>query len=117
MYIYNSLWAGFLSLGRSKGGGAITLFPFIFLDEILLRYDKVERNKIVRNHEKIHFWQQLEMLIIPFYIVYAINYIINRFRFKVERDAYVNIIFEKEAYIHEANPDYLKRRKIFGWLR
>jgi hypothetical protein len=46
--------------------------------------------------------EQIELLIIPFYIIYLIEAI-----FK----GYKNISFEKEAYRKEQDFDYLKRRK------
>jgi hypothetical protein len=48
------------------------------------------------------FMEQIELLIIPFYIIYLIEAI-----FK----GYKNISFEKEAYRKEQDFDYLKRRK------
>lgn len=60
------------------------------------------------NHEKIHSKQQLELLIIPFYIIYLIEAI-----FK----GYYCISFEKEAYANQDNLDYLKTRKWYSMWR
>lgn len=68
------------------------------------------------NHEKIHLRQQLELLIFPFYILYFFNYFINLFRYQNHDRAYRNIIFEKEAYDHETDPDYLKNGHWYGWI-
>lgn len=89
----------------------MTLFPFILLKDRGLASDKV-----IMNHEMIHLWQQTEMLVIPFYTIYLLHYFWNLCIYRDHDQAYRNIIFEREAYLHEADPDYLKRRKFWGWL-
>ena len=91
--------------------GALALFPFIFIKSTL----DENRKKILINHERIHLRQQLEMLILPFYIIYLVNYLINLIRFKNHDLAYRNIIFEKEAFKHERDLEYLKHRKTWAW--
>jgi hypothetical protein len=83
------------------GYKAITIFPFVF-------YKGSKPTLKTINHENIHGKQQIELLIIPFYIIYLIEAI-----FK----GYKNISFEKEAYRKEQDFDYLKRRKIFAMWR
>ena len=85
-----------------KGYKAMCLWPFIFVR------NEVNFNDIDLNHEKIHWRQQIELLVIPFYIIYLIEWI-----FK----GYKNISFEKEAYSNEDNLDYLKERKCFAQWR
>jgi hypothetical protein len=88
----------------------ITLAPFgIYLKE---RY--LKRKKTI-NHEKIHWCQQLEMLIIPFYIWYIGEWIIRIFT--NPRSAYKSLSFEREANANEDNMDYLKNRKPYVWLK
>lgn len=89
----------------------MAIFPFILLKSEHLRADKV-----IINHEKIHLRQQLELLILPFYIFYLIHYLINLIRFKQHDIAYRNIVFEKEAYDNDGNLNYLKR-SWYGWLK
>ena len=85
-----------------KGWKAITLWPFIFVRK------GVKFNDIDLNHEKIHLVQQIELLVIPFYIIYLIEWIFKGYR---------QICFEKEAYSNENNLDYLKTRKHYNyWL-
>ena len=93
MIIYNNLIP-------FKGWKAITLWPFIFV-----RKD-VKFNDIDLNHEKIHLAQQIELLVIPFYIIYLIEWIFKGYR---------QICFEKEAYNNENNLDYLKTRKHYNY--
>lgn len=92
----------------------ITIFPFIFLSSSRKNKD----NSILINHERIHIVQQLELLIVPFFILYFLNYIINLFKYRFNhRKAYYYIMFEQEAYNNEDNLDYLKNRKPFNYLR
>lgn len=90
----------------------ITIFPFIFIR------DKERLNdKRLINHEKIHIRQQAELLVILFYIVYVINYIVLRFKYKEHRLSYRNIVFEREAFTNDRNLDYLKTRKLFAFIK
>lgn len=87
----------------------LTLFPFI-----LIKTKELRKDGIFMNHEQIHLRQQLELLIILFYVFYLLNYIFNRFRYKDHDMAYRNICFERESYTHEKNLQYLKTRKLFS---
>ena len=67
------------------------------------------------NHESIHTAQMKEMLYVFFYIAYLIEWLV---RFIINpRTAYYNISFEREAYQHEKDMDYLKTRKHFAQWR
>ena len=95
-----------------KGYSAITLFPFVILKtEILMR------NPTLLNHEKIHLRQQLELLILPFYVVYTFEFVIKYARYKHWHTAYRSISFEKEAYQHENDLKYLKNRSFWNFIR
>jgi hypothetical protein len=89
----------------------LTFFPFIIIKD---GYDK--SNKILINHEKIHIRQQLELLILPFYIWYFSDFLIKMIRYKDKNKAYKNIIFEREAYANEKDLDYLKSRSFWDFL-
>jgi hypothetical protein len=95
-----------------KGYRGLTLFPFI-----IVRNPMDKKNIVLINHEKIHIQQQLELLVLPFYIWYLGHFFINLFKYKNKQKAYLNIIFEKEAYQNEHNLNYLKTRKIWGFMR
>lgn len=90
---------------------AMALFPFI-----LLRNKAQKSDFVLLNHEKIHLKQQLELLIIPFYFLYGINYLINLLKYKNHYKAYFNIAFEREAYYFEKDPIYLSKRKWYNWI-
>ncbi len=52
-----------------KGFSGITVYPFIFARENYLR-----THKTFVNHEKIHLRQQIELLILPFFIWYVLEF-------------------------------------------
>ena len=93
--------------------GGITLYPFIFIKKGI----NGNKLKVLINHEKIHLRQQLELLIIPFYIIYLLNYLYLLAVHQEHKQAYRGIIFEKEAFNYENDFNYLKRRKFFGFLK
>ena len=88
---------------------AITLFPFIFI--------KDEGDEVLIRHETIHIKQQLELLIVGFYVWYAIDYLIKLIKTRKPKWAYRNIIFEKEAYDNQNDRDYLSKRTLWRFLR
>jgi hypothetical protein len=92
--------------GFFLGGGmnirGLAFWPFIFIASNTIIDD------VLINHERIHLRQQIEMLILPFYIWYLIAYY---------RKGYMNVSFEKEAYANETDLTYLKKRRIFAFLR
>lgn len=91
---------------------AIAIFPFIFLKDKNLR-----QNKRLINHEKIHLRQQIELLVIPFYLWYLIEFLVRLIQYKNAKEAYFNISFEREAYENDENLDFLKNRKVFNFLQ
>ncbi len=90
---------------------AMAIYPFILLKNIDQKKDEV-----LINHEKIHLNQQLELFIFPFYFLYLVNYLFNLLKYKNHYQAYYNISFEKEAYCHEKELDYLQNRKWYNWI-
>ena len=90
---------------------AISLFPFIILKK------KHESNKRLINHESIHFQQALELGVLPFYLIYVIEYLIKIIIYKDIDKAYFNISFEKEAYNNDDNLNYLTNRKRYNWIK
>lgn len=91
---------------------AMTVFPFV-----LLKNDFDRENKILINHERIHYRQQKELLILPFYIWYFFDFMIKLSRYKDKNMAYMNVVFEKEAYDNENELNYLKSRTFWGFLK
>lgn len=104
-------WSNIIKIKKHPFGGnylAINLFEFIFT---LRDLDKVELN-----HELIHSAQQKELLYLPFFIWYGIEWVILYLKYKNWTKAYYHIRFEREAYHHEHHLDYLKRRKHFNYI-
>ncbi|PRZ25216.1 hypothetical protein [Flavobacterium granuli] len=95
-----------------KGFRGLTAFPFVFL-----KYSQDKENLIFINHEKIHLRQQLEMLVIPFFIWYFLEYFIRLLQFRNRDLAYRNISFEREAYAHELELGYLEKRSFFRFVK
>jgi hypothetical protein len=95
---------------NNKNVLAMALWPFVIYKD-----KKTSENSVIQNHEKIHHRQQIELLIIPFYIWYFIEYWVGMFKFKFKHEiAYRNISFEMEAYDQERNMNYLKSRPYFS---
>lgn len=64
-------------------------------------------------HEQIHTRQMLELGVLPFYVLYVAEWLV---RLPMRGDAYRSISFEREAYAHEHDADYLRRRHHYAWL-
>jgi hypothetical protein len=120
---------------------AITFAPIgIFIK------DKWFDDPVIRNHESIHWYQQLEVysiavtialitqvvllffdtfawwlilfLVFPF-IFYYIWYFIEWVikRITPPKGDYIDLSMEREAYKYEEDLDYLKKRKHFAWIK
>ena len=94
-----------------RGFRGLTFFPFVFL---MNKEDVLD--KVFVNHEKIHLRQQLELLVLPFYVWYVMEFLIRWIMTKDKNVAYRNISFEKEAYTNEKDLNYLKSRSFWNFL-
>lgn len=90
----------------------MALYPFI-----LVRNREDLTNPVLINHERIHLRQQLELLVIPFYLWYLINYTVNLYKYRNHYQAYLHISFEREAYWHESDLAYLTKRKPWSFWK
>ena len=95
-----------------RGFRGLTLFPFVFMTN---KEDKLDI--IFINHEKIHIRQQVELLLLPFYILYFMEFLVRWIQYKDKFIAYKNISFEREAYANEKNLNYLKQRSFWKFLK
>jgi len=75
----------------------MAFWPFVF----------VRRKEAVYtiNHEVVHCKQQLELLIVPFYLLYVIFHFVY---------GYWDNPFEVEGWAHREKPD---TRKPYGWIK
>jgi len=94
-----------------RGFRGLTFFPFVFL---MNKEDVLD--KVFVNHEKIHLRQQLELLVLLFYVWYVMEFLIRWIITKDKNVAYRNISFEKEAYTKEKDLNYLKSRSFWKFL-
>lgn len=88
----------------------MAIFPFVFL-----KHSEHSLDRQIMNHEFIHLRQQLELLIVPFYILYLLNYLVNLLYYRNHFLAYKNIVFEREAYENDTDSAYLAKRKFASW--
>ncbi len=102
---------GFIILLNKLPVSGMCIFPFLL-------FKKVDWpvGEILINHERIHLKQQLELLILPFYIWYIVEYFVWRIKGLKHVQAYLEISFEKEAYSNQGNLEYLKKRKSWNFL-
>ncbi len=95
-----------------KGFRGIALFPFV-----LVKQHTDKENLVFVNHERIHLRQQLELLLIPFFVWYSIEFLVRLIQYKNRDLAYRNISFEREAYAKEKDLGYLKQRSLWSFLK
>lgn len=100
-----------------QGFSAIAIFPFIFVDTKSFKWSVGKYRRYLMNHERIHLRQQLEMLILFFYIWYVVEYLIKLVHYKDRKLAYENLSFEREAYSNEEDINYLFNRDRYSWIK
>ena len=89
----------------------LPLWPFIIVKE-----SEYKEDAVLINHERIHLKQQRELLVLPFYLWYLLEWIVRTFLYLNTYRAYQNISFEREAYAHEKDLGYPQRRKPYSFL-
>lgn len=107
--LVSKFWTKFFSIGKAD---AITIFPFIFLRKTNLKFDNT-----LLNHERIHIVQAFELLVVPFYVWYLLEFFIRYIVYRNFDKAYRNISFEREAYSKQADNYYLKNRKVWSFWK
>lgn len=115
---------------------AMTIWPFMFIRKKAVQCGLF--NETDERHEEIHGEQQKEMLCIGtliaavmvvtncgwwsfialplFFYWYGIEYVIKLCYYRNSKTAYKNVSFEREAYDHQREIDYLYIRKPFEWI-
>ncbi len=109
MIIVNRFIVKFVTFGFA---GAFAFWPFVFVYNA-----HCKTNPTLLNHEKIHLRQQLELLVIPFYIWYFTEYLIRLVYYRNRYKAYRTICFEQEAYDNDQNLEYLRNRKMYAFFK
>ncbi len=82
--------------------GVLFVHPGVYLSQELI------------NHERIHTRQMIELAVLPFYVIYVTEWVVRLF---MRGNAYRNISFEREAYAHQRDLNYLQHRRPYAWLR
>ena len=90
-----------------KGFNSINLFGVLFVR------GEGETSARTLRHEGIHTKQMKELLYIPFYLLYVMEWIVRLF---MKGNAYRNISFEREAYRNQHWDGYLLKRKRYAWI-
>ena len=93
------------------GFKAMNLFGVLFVRKGAILGEKV------LNHELIHTAQMKELLYVFFYLWYVVDWLVKLVIYRNFRDAYVNVVFEREAYANDEDENYLKDRKRFAFIR
>ena len=98
-----------------KGFSAITLWPFVFVRKDCEQHLKESKQwDTMLRHEQIHLEQQREMLIIPFFLWYIVEWLLRKLF--GNGNAYRNICFEREAYRNDDVLFYIEHRDPFNWV-
>ncbi len=92
---------------------AMALWPFVIVNTSL-KQQGISAELL--RHEKIHLRQQLELLILPFYIWYVAEWLLRWCICKDASRAYRMICFEREAYTNDKRANYLKARRLWSFL-
>jgi len=94
-----------------KGYKAMCIGNLCFVRKNAVMYDYNIR------HEMIHSLQWKECLYIFFLPIYILSFVWQFLKRWKWNDAYRNVCFEREAYAHAHEADYLEKRKPFAWLK
>lgn len=87
----------------------LSFFVFIWITR-----EANDQTQLIR-HEKIHFWQQVEMLFIFHWLFYAFFYLVGRMNGQCHYIAYRYNPFEIEAFDNDPDTGYLQKRRPLAW--
>jgi len=102
----NSRIPGWVSKFTPIDAYAISFFIFVFA--------KGELSSLTKRHETIHFQQQLELLFVGQWLLYAYYFVRNYMKLKDGKMSYYLNPFELEAFVGAPNINYLKTRKRYS---
>lgn len=78
------------------------------------------RNRLpwfAENHETTHLHQELEMMIVFFYLWFIVEFSIKLAITLSWKRAYLSVAFEQEAYNNQFEKRYLENRRHYAWLK
>ena len=88
---------------------AIAFGPFVWSRGVM--------GEELKNHETIHYHQQLELLFVGQWLLYVFYWLKGLIKYKDGAVAYRESPFEREAYENDQNLNYLKNRERFAWRK
>ena len=109
MFVNNSKVPVWLSKIAPISIWAISFGPFVFCRE--------EIQEPTKQHEIIHFQQQLELFFIFQWILYGVFFLIGWAKYRSAAISYIRNPFEQEAYLNQGKKDYLSRRPRWAWVK
>ena len=74
-------------------------------------------SSITKRHETIHFQQQLELLFLPFYILYVLGWLYGLWKYRDAAVAYRENVFERESFASDYIEGYLETRSRYAWVK
>jgi UDP-galactopyranose mutase len=108
IFVENSWVPRFLSYFAPISIGAIVIGFIVF--------GRNEFSDHAKQHEIIHFQQNLETLFVGGLLLYIYDYLHGWLKYRDGRSAYYKIRAEQEAYKHEGTLNYLQNRKRWRWI-
>ena len=99
-----------------NGYNAVAFYPFVFVRKDSLMKMKESRFVRLMTHEAIHLHQQIELLLVGFYLLYGLFYLLGLLRWRNHSIAYRRNPFEREAYENDKFVFYPRDRKAFSWI-
>ena len=70
-----------------------------------------------KRHEIIHYKQQIELLFVFQWVLYVTFWLVGLLRYRNGEKAYRENPFEREAYKHDDDVDYISKRRLFAWTK
>lgn len=81
-------------------------------------WSRYEVNTRQRQHETIHYRQQVELAFVLQWLLYGLFFVMGYLRWRDGKKAYRLNPFEIEAYDNDVDPEYLPSRPAYkGWVK
>jgi hypothetical protein len=88
---------------------AISLGIFVFCKDYM--------DERVKRHETIHFFQQLELLIVLHWVLYLLFWTVGVIKYGDGETAYYQNPLEQEAFENDSDELYIQKRAPYAWLK
>jgi len=76
-----------------------------------------ELSERTKRHETIHYQQQLELLFVFQWLLYALFWVRGYIKYRDGKRAYYRCPFEQEAYENQHDVNYFEFRKWYAWSK